>query len=160
MSHSSYQAEIILKLNSRLFTNALDAVTEEQAMERLSDHNNPLIWIATHTVWARYNMSALLGKPTTNPYESMFENFKPYDPADTLPSLAEVKAAWEKATKQLEEAFAGVNEEQLAAEAPFKNPIGDFSIGGTIAFLAQHESYDIGQMALLKKYFTNEAMKY
>ena len=38
--------------------------------------------------------------------------------------------------------------------------IGDFTIGGTIIFLAQHESYDIGQMGYLKKYFTKEAMKY
>ena len=44
--------------------------------------------------------------------------------------------------------------------APFKSPIGDFTIGGTIAFLAQHESYDIGQAAYLKKYFTKEAMSY
>jgi len=44
----------------------------------------------------------------------------------------------------------------LAADAPFKNPTGDSTIGGTIAFLAQHESYDIGQIGLLKKYFTKK----
>ena len=59
MKKSIYPAEIILGLNDRLFINALAGVTDEQAKERLSDHNNPLIWIATHTVWARYNIAML-----------------------------------------------------------------------------------------------------
>lgn len=161
MASSIYQTEIILNLNSRLFINALEGVTESQATERISDHNNPLIWLATHTVWSRYMICMLLGKPTAhNPYDGMFENFKPYDPEFTYPTLADVKAEWGKATNLLTEAIAAVSEEQLAADAPFKNPIGDFSNAGTIAFLAQHESYDIGQIAFLKKYFTKEAMKY
>lgn len=161
MSHSSYQSEIILNMNSRLFINALDAVTDDQAKERVSDHNNPLNWLATHTVWARYNICMLLGKPPAkNPYAGMFENFKPFDAAQPYPALAEIKAEWEKASVLLTEAFAAVTEEYLAADSPFKSPIGDFTNGGTIAFLAQHESYDIGQMAFLKKYLTKEAMKY
>lgn len=161
MPHSSYQSEIILNMNSRLFINALDAVTDDLAKERVSDHNNPLNWLATHTVWARYNICMLLGKPPAkNPYEGMFENFKPFDAAHAYPALADIKSEWEKASALLTEAFAAVSEEQLAAESPLKSPIGDFTIGGTIAFLAQHESYDIGQMAFLKKYLTKEAMKY
>ena len=56
--------------------------------------------------------------------------------------------------------LASVSEEHLATECPLKSPIGDFTFGGTIAFLAQHESYDIGQIGFLKKYFTKEGMKY
>lgn len=48
----------------------------------------------------------------------------------------------------------------MAAESPLKNPIGDSTNGGTLAFLTQHESYDIGQLAFLKKYYTKEAMQY
>ena len=64
------------------------------------------------------------------------------------------------ASRLLKEALASVTEEYLAADSPLKSPIGDFTNGGTVAFLAQHESYDIGQMGFLKKYFTKEAMKY
>jgi hypothetical protein len=160
MKKSSYVSEIIFNLNDRLFFNALAGITDEQAKERISGHNNPLIWLATHTVWARYNTAALLGKPGHNPYTALFENFKPIDESMQFPSLAEIKEEWKKTTLLVREGFGSVTEEHLAADAPFKSPIGDYTIGGTIAFLAQHESYDIGQMAFLKKYATKEAMSY
>ncbi len=105
-------------------------------------------------------MLAMLGKPTRNPYDGRFENFKPFDQSHSYPTLLEIKQEWKKATKLLEDALESVTEEHLAADCPLKSSIGDFSFGGTLAFLAQHESYDIGQMGLLKKYLTKEAMKY
>ena len=161
MAKSIYQSEIMLNMNSRLFMNALEGVTDEQAKHRISDHNNPFIWLATHTVWARFNTCGMLGKPATkNPYEGMFENFKPYDSSVSYPTLEEIKTEWNNATQLLNEALSSVSEEHLAADCPLKSPIGDFTFGGTVAFLTQHESYDIGQLAFLKKYHTKEAMKY
>ena len=160
MKKSIYQSEIILNMNERLFINALAGVTDEQAKERISGHNNPLNWLATHTVWARYNMAMLLGKPGDNAYNGMFENFKPFDDTMKFDPLEKIKEEWNKASALLREGFASVSEEHLASDSPLKSPIGDFTIGGTIAFLAQHESYDIGQIAFLKKYLTKEAMSY
>ena len=156
LSHS----EIIFNLNDRLFINALAGVSDEQAKQRLSDHNNPLVWLATHTVWARYNAAMLLGKPGENPFNGMFENFKPYDDSMKFQTLKQIKSEWLKATALLKEGLSSVSEQHIASDAPFKNPTGNSTIGGTIAFLAQHESYDIGQIALLKKYLTKEAMSY
>ena len=160
MANPLYHSELIFNLNTRLFLNALDGVTEEQAKERISGHNNPLAWLAVHTVWARYNIAGLLGAEVDNPYKGLFEGFKPFDPEFRYASLAEAKAEWKKASELLKQALANVTPERLAADAPFKNPTGDSTIGGTIAFLAQHESYDVGQVAFLKKYFTKEAMSY
>ena len=160
MKKSIYQSEIILNMNERLFINALAGVTDEQAKERISGHNNPLNWLATHTAWARYNMAMLLGKPGDNPYNGMFENFKPFDDTMKFDPLEKIKEEWNKASALLREGFSSVSEEHLASDSPLKSPIGDFTIGGTIAFLAQHESYDIGQIAFLKKYLTKEAMSY
>jgi hypothetical protein len=157
---SVYQSEIIFNMNTRLFLNALEGITENQAKERISTHNNPVSWLAAHTVWARYNTLAMLGKPAKNPYDGLFENFKPFDAALNYGSLAAARTAWQKASELLKEAFASVSEEHLAADCPLKSPIGDFSFGGTVTFLAQHESYDIGQIAFLKKYLTKEAMSY
>jgi hypothetical protein len=161
MAKSIYQSEIMLNMNTRLFINALEGVTDDQAKLRISEHNNPLSWLATHTVWARYNACAMLGKPVAkNPYDGMFEKFRPFTATDKFPTMAEVRAEWNKASELLKEALASVTEEHLAADCPLKSPIGDFSFGGTVAFLTQHESYDIGQIAFLKKYHTKEAMKY
>lgn len=152
--------EIIFNLNTRLFNNTLAGVTEEQSEERISGHNNSFKWIATHTVWARYNTLMFLGKPAQNPYPGLFEKFKPYDSADKYPSLEEIRNEWQKASELLKDALSSISEETLAADSPLKNPTGDHTNGGTIAFFAQHESYDIGQLGLLKKYLTKEAMSY
>ena len=150
----------IFNLNTRLFNNTLVGVGEEQSKERVSGHSNSFLWVATHTVWARYNILSFLGKPATNPYPGLFEKFRPYDAADKYPTLAEVKEEWKKASDLLKDALDAVTDEHLAAESPLKSPIGDHTMGGTIAFLAQHESYDIGQLGFLKKYLTKEAMVY
>ena len=118
-------------------------------------------WLAVHTTWARYNICALLGKPVEiNPYAGLFEGFKPFDPNYDYASLADVKIEWQKASDLLKEALSAITDEHLTADAPFKNPTGDHSIFGAITFLSQHESYDIGQIAYLKKYLTGEAMSY
>ncbi len=160
MAQSIHSLSLILNMNTRLFTNALDGVTDEQAKERVSDHNNPLNWIAAHTVSSRYTVLLLLGQPAQDPYQEMFANFRGYDAAINYPTLAETKAAWEKVSSLMADALATVTEATLAADAPFKTPVGDFTNAGTLAFVTQHESYDIGQMAFLKKYLTKEAMKY
>mgnify|MGYP003449482389 CR=1 FL=1 len=161
MARSIQHLENIFNMNSRLFINAMEGVTDAQANERVSDNNNPFIWIATHTVWARFNACAMLGKPAEkNPYDGMFENFRAFNHEDKYPSLSEIKAEWNKASDLLKEALAQVTEDHLASDCPLKSPIGDFSFAGTVAFLAQHESYDLGQMAFIKKLLTKEAMKY
>lgn len=157
---SSYPLELILNLNEKLFLNALKGVTEEHAKERLSDHNNSLIWVVTHIVWSRYNMAKFLGKPGSNPYLGMFENFKSIDEIKSFPTLEQVKSEWKKSSDLLKEGFASATDEYLEKESSFKNPITDSSILGAIAFLAEHESYEIGQMGLLKKLHTKEAMSY
>ncbi|WP_161596664.1 DinB family protein [Chitinophaga vietnamensis] len=160
MKNSAYHSSLMFRMNERLFVNALDGVSEEQAQERISGHNNPLIWIAAHTVWARYNAAALLGQPVTNPYKDRFGKDNPYNPADTQPSLSEVKQEWKKASELLLQALEDVSEDHLSSTSPLPSPIGEMSTGGTLAFFAQHESYDIGQMAFLKKYHTERAMAY
>ena len=160
MPRSTYHSEIILGLNDRLFINALAGITEEQAKKRLSDHNNPVCWIAAHTLSSRYFMLLFLGKPANNPYRELFENFRAYDTSLNYPTLEEVKKEWQKVTGLLHEALNSATEEQLAGNSPIESPVPDTTNAGTLAFLAEHESYEIGQIGFLKKYFTNEPMSY
>ena len=160
MNKSINQLQVIFGLNDRLFINALQGISEEQAKERIIGHVNPVNWIAAHTAWARYNTLMFLGAPSTNPYNDLFENFRAYDSSLNYPTIAEIKDEWKKVSALLKDALSSVSEEHLAKDAPIKNPSGDSTNGGTIAFLAQHESYDIGQLGLLKKFFTKEAMSY
>ena len=160
MNNSIYHSQIIFNMNDRLFLSTLKDVSEDQANERITEHVNPIKWIAAHTVWARYNVLMFLGSPAGNPYNHLFENFKAYDSSLKYPALKEIKDEWNKVSALLKSAIKNVADDHLEADSPIKSPIGDFTNGGTIAFLAQHESYDIGQLGLLKKFFTKEAMSY
>ncbi len=160
MKKTIYSLEVIFNLNERLFNNSIAGIKEEQYIERISAHNNPANWIAAHIVWARYLMLVFLGKAASNPYQELFENFRAYDASLNYPAMPEVITEWKKTTGLLKEALQSVSEEQLTADAPIKNPTGDFTNGGILAFLAQHESFTIGQLAFLKKYFSKEAMSY
>jgi hypothetical protein len=99
-------------------------------------------------------IAMLLGKQAKNLYKGMFENFKAYDETMKFPTLENLKTQWNKTSALLKEAFVSTTEEIIDADSPLKSPIGDSTNAGTIAFLVQHESYDIGQIGFLKKYHT------
>ena len=68
--------------------------------------------------------------------------------------------AWSPDGKQLAVVLTRDNSSQIYLARPDGSDVRRITFGGTIAFLTQHESYDIGQIAFLKKYHTKEAMKY
>lgn len=160
MTNDLKSVQIILNLNTRLFTNTLEGITEEHWNARLSGHNNPLKWIAAHVVSSRYLFLSLLGKPVQSPYQELFEKQRPFDPTDVFPSLGDVRTEWARVSELLKTELASPSPDALKMGAPFPLPIEDQTNFGAMAFFTQHESYEIGQMGLLKKYHTKEAMKY
>ncbi len=161
MKKSLYYLELLLNLNERVGFSIRLLVSQKIRLGNASAIQIILQSGSLPTLFGRARIwQCFCGKPGNNPYNGLFENFKPYEESMQLPTLESVKDEWKKASQLLKEAFALVSEEQLASDAPFKNPTGDFTIGGSIAFLAQHESYDIGQIGFLKKLLTNEAMSY
>ena len=160
MTNDLKSMQIILNLNTRLFANTLEGITEEHWNARVSDHNNPLKWIAAHVVSSRYLILTFLGKPAQNPYQELFANQRPYEATVVYPSLGDVKKEWEKVSALMKTALASPSSEALGMNAPFPLLIEDQTSFGAMAFFVEHESYEIGQLGFLKKYHTKEAMKY
>lgn len=151
----------ILKLNERLFINALENISHEQAKEHLSEHNNPINWLSNHILWGRYKILELLGKSDEkNPYSGLFENFRPYDKNIEFNQIDYIKEEWSKVTILISEALETVTEERLAEETKSVTPMGIPTIFGSLSFLVWHEVYHLGQVAFLKKYYTTEPMKF
>lgn len=48
----------------------------------------------------------------------------------------------------------------LDGPPPFQFPIADATLFGGVAFLTQHDTYHIGQLALLRKHWGLGAMSY
>ena len=152
----------IFNMNTKLFIDCMEGITEEQSNVRISSDTNSIKWIAAHIIWARYNASTLMGNPpVNNPYTGLFENFRPTNEADDYKTVIEINEEWKKASDLIENSFLKIENDFWEKEAPIKlSFIGDDTNAGLITFLAQHESFHLGQLAILKKNITGISMKY
>lgn len=149
----------ILRINTDLLHHALADVSDEQAARRI-EGANPAAFLAAHLVDARHFLADLLGAPLPNPFSVLLANARSADDVATLPPLADLLEAWDAIAAHLEPLLAAATTEQLAAPSRQQFPVGDPSLGAGIAFLMQHESYHVGQVALLRRQLGYPAMTY
>jgi uncharacterized damage-inducible protein DinB len=149
----------ILALNTDLFRSVLRDVPESLAAERIGGANPPA-FLAAHLLDARCYLSGLLGAPVENPIGDALRDARSADEVDALPSLAAVLAEWDRVSPHLEAALAAATAAQLDGPSPQRFPVRDATLGAGVAFLLQHESYHLGQLALLRRQLGLPAMTY
>jgi uncharacterized damage-inducible protein DinB len=148
----------ILRLNTRLFRNCLDGLTDEQAGTRLSTRTNNAAFVAAHVADARFFLLTVIGAETTNPLAPYLAFGTSIENLRHLPMLAEVRDAWTLAGHKLRDRLESISSVELDAPAGFPTALAS-TISG-LAFLVQHESYHVGQLALLRKHVGLPAMSY
>jgi uncharacterized damage-inducible protein DinB len=149
----------LLKLNTRLFLNCLDGVDDTVARERPSPDTNSIGFLACHILHARYYLAGFFGLEAVNPFEELFDSAHDVNDLE-VPPLDELRSAWIELGDQLVARVAEVTEAELGRDAGQEFPVDDGTVRGAVAFLVQHESFHIGQLALLRKYFGLEGMAY
>jgi uncharacterized damage-inducible protein DinB len=149
----------IVKLNSRLFLNCFDGVDDAVAVRRMDEKVNNMAFVAVHLADARVHLVNYLGKPLRNPFEE-FTDVRSIDEVKTFPSVEILRTEWKKASSELEGVLLQCSSATLSEPSVENFPLGDKTKLGVLAFILQHESYHIGQLALLRKHFGLAAMKY
>jgi len=149
-----------LRLNSRLFTNCLADVTEEQARLRPSDTTNNAAFVAAHMAESRYYTLKVLGAERPNPLVPYLGEWRGIDEIEKWPSLPEIASAWTDASTALEARLEEIAPAELDAPSGTQMPIEDTSVLGLLMFMVQHDSYHLGQLSLLRKHCGLPAMKY
>lgn len=149
-----------LHLNTRLLLNCLEGLSEETAQRRPNDRTNSITFVACHLVESRHYLAARCGAKTTNPFATLLRDARRIEDVPHLPPLVDVRAAWMDVSRALDEALSGLDDEALARPSAARFPVDDRSLLGMVAFLLQHESYHLGQLGLLRKFFGHEAMRY
>ncbi len=148
-----------LKLQTRWFKNAVDGIDEEDSVIRLNNKVNNLRWLAGHLVAARYRRLASMNADIT-PFIHIDKFFlkdvpppgtKPFDELIEYPPLSECRQAWEFYSNPLIKEISLLTAGQLSVRFPFKLPIEGSTIMDVLAFFALHESFHIGQMAIIRK---------
>ena len=150
----------VMRLNTRLFLNCLEGVSEQEAIERPRTSTNNLAFIACHLVDSRYFMAAYMGLELSNPFAELLANANGIDDVPVLPPLDRIRQAWSKISRDTEAALGSLSHDDTRAPSPQRFPVEDPTVLGGLGFLIQHESYHIGQMALLRKYVGHPAMSY
>ncbi len=150
----------IFKLNSRLFLNCLDGWKEDQARWRPSPDANSAAFIALHLVDSRHYIAKVVGMTMENPFPFLADA-QTIDDVKTWPKLDEVRDAWKAVTGNLRERFKTLTVEDLAGKSEWEEmPVDDKTKLGMLLFMMQHESYHIGQLAILRKQAGLPAMSY
>lgn len=150
----------ITTINTRLFRNTLAGVDDASAQRRPGPEGNNMTFIAVHLLDARAWMARCLGARYRHPFEDEFAAVTSIDDIDRFPALDSIVAAWNEVSEHLRERLVSVTDEEIERESEQEFPISDRSVLGGIAFLLQHESFHIGQLALIRRILGFGAMSY
>ena len=150
----------LLRLNAQLLRNCVDGLSEAQASSRVLPALNSIAFLVAHMTDARHTLLALLGGTAVNPLAPLFEGARGIDDVSSLPTLAELLEGWARVDEALDARLDAVSVAALEAPSPQAYPGGDRSVLGALAFLTQHDSYHIGQLALLRRALGLPAMRY
>ncbi|HEY7444129.1 MAG TPA: DinB family protein [Vicinamibacterales bacterium] len=152
----------ILRLNTKLFRNCLDGVTDEQAAVRTSASTNNAAFVAAHVVEARFFLLKMLGVDQPSPIAMYLEGARGIDDVKRFPPVGEINRAWTTASYALRDRLDTITAAELDAPVaiPFPLPVSDPTAMNLLAFFVQHDSYHIGQLALLRKHVGLPAMQY
>lgn len=150
----------ILRLNTRLLLNCLDGLTDETARKRHGDGVNSAAFIAAHVTDSRFFILRTLGGSLENPLSPFLDKAKTIDDITEWPSLGVIRAAWTAVSTAIEETIDAASAEELETAVDARFPGVDRTRLGALTFLVQHDSYHLGQLALLRKPAGLPAMSY
>ena len=150
----------IFDLNTDLLINCLDGLSDEDARRRMAGGGNSVTFLAAHLIDTRHFLTARLGRPLANPLAPLLAQAKSIDDIQAWPSLERLRAGWITIAEHLGTALEGLSSDELAKENVHRFPLSDSTALGFLAFLAQHDSYHVGQVAFLRRQLGLEAMAY
>ena len=159
-AHSTETLATQLDLQTRLFNNVLDGISDAEADDRFGGDVNPIKWIAGHLTSMRYGLGQLAQLDEQDPYPELFSHGKSFREDAEYPSIEAIKANWNRISDRLSAGLRHLPAPVLSSPAPANVPVPDDTLGGMLAFLMHHEAYHIGQMSLQRRLLGKKAMKY
>ncbi|RMH17146.1 MAG: hypothetical protein D6696_16445 [Acidobacteria bacterium] len=150
----------LARLNGRLLDNALDGVSERLGRRRLNGRINNMAFVALHLLDARCYLGRYLGLEVEHPFGDLAAGVESIEQMTDFPPLAAIRRSWHELAPQVAERIPELKGERWREPSNVDFPIADRTLFGGTSFLLHHESYHIGQLALLRKYFGLGATRY
>jgi uncharacterized damage-inducible protein DinB len=150
----------IFELNTDLLLNCLDGLSQTEAQRRLDGGGNSIIFLAAHLADTRHFLLGRLGHPLVNPLSRYLADARSIEDIGEWPTLEEVRRAWLAVSAQLSEALDRLDAPTIERPGTHRFPVPDTTALGMLAFLAQHDSYHVGQAAFIRRQLGKPAMSY
>ncbi len=150
----------LFELNTDLLLNCLDGLSEAEAQRRLESGGNSITFLASHLTDSRHFLVARLGRPATNALARYLADVRSIDDIQEWPTLEEIRRAWLAVSAHLATVLGDLTSSDLAEPNVHRFPTSDNTRLGMIAFLVQHDSYHLGQIAFLRRQLGKPPMSY
>ncbi len=149
-----------LNLQTRLFRNVTEGISDENAQKHVAPKVNHAAWLTGHIVSTRYMVAGALGLEMQEPYPDLFVDGKGLQEGAQYPTMAELTNDWESVSEAIVNKINSLSDEMAMNNLPQPTPIGDATLKSFLNFCSHHEAYTIGQLGLLRRILGYDAMKY
>lgn len=150
------------RMHSQSFMNVLDGISEEDALKRIENKTNHIVWMAGNFVNMRYGLGLVLGLQGEDPYNDLFFQGKALNESLKYPTLVELKENFHTISAKVFQKLHEVTDEELDEI---------FEIGMNIPFIKEtklnfvgmcigREDYLCGQIGLMRRILDYPGMKY
>ena len=150
----------ILRLNTVLFRNCLDGLSDEQAATRPSGATNNAAFVAAHLTNSRFYLLKTLGVEEQDPLAPYLDGRTSLDELETLSSTRRYPGGVDDSRAPLRDRLAALTAAELDGPSAARFPLSNGTLLATLTFLVQHDSYHLGQLSLLRKYCGLPAMNF
>ncbi len=150
----------IFELNTDLLLNCLEGVSDAEAQQCLAGGGNSIAFLAAHLTDTRHFLVKRLGNPLPNPLTRYLADAQGIADIREWPALSEIRAGWLAVSAHLQATLGKLTAGDLSQSDIHRFPVSDTTKVGMITFLAQHDSYHVGQMGFLRRQLGKPAMTY
>jgi uncharacterized damage-inducible protein DinB len=151
---------LVYQLNTDLLLNCLEGLSDPEAQTRLAAGGNSITFLAGHLADSRHFLAGRLDHPLPNPLARYFADVRSIDDISEWPPLTELRTAWTSISAHLDQVLSDLTTAELDRPNVHRFPVDDGSRLGMIAFLVQHDSYHLGQVAFLRRQLGKPPMSY
>ncbi len=139
-------------LNVKLLEQALNDIKDEHIHTRPNEHTNSIHWIYGHITSSRYNIAKILRINAEHNFEKLFIRAADLTASEDYPALPEVIDSFNNITEKIKDRFENITEEEFRAKSEYAFPGQEKTVQGSLTFLNFHETFHIGQIALIRKF--------
>lgn len=140
------------QLQDSIFHNALEDISDDQALLRPNDQTNHYNWLLGHVTTCRFMLANAIGLQVENPHGDLY--FKELG-NHHYKTIADIQDQWTKISARLMDYLSDLSREELDACVDGM-PVSRLDL---IVFYQYHEAYHLGQMGLLRKVLGFPTMK-